>query len=999
MALFMGKVGRRILKYTLASPRINRAVDLFSNTVHKIIGDRYVPGLTRDMYELYQKTEDGQELLYKRDGIYDAKNSKITTNPIGKCSFFPTYYSISINRSTDPEEMIQQLRIIREIMSNYNKEYGNPSDYAYIVQVLLEQCVDLKALKLWDKEAKELISIYFKQKGYGGHIDSGLSTLLKSCNNLQKLREVKNLLSDYSEKIGDHSKYAKYVLPELLMRSRDLHNLREWNEAVKNIVSDCSGEIGDPSRYIEHVLPVLIKNSLDLKNLQEWDKEVKLFIIDVKNKFKQVYSCLPELLKSCKTLQEFGVAKKLISDYSEKIGDPFYYADKVFPVLMKKFHKLDDLYKWDKKVKNLISEHMESYGNLSKYVKKSMPLLLKKCSSIQELNEWDKIVKELNFEYLVQYELMEEVERGIPENLLQSCNSLEELREVKSLIYGYRELYSEPILYPEDSTIPKLLKECQNLEELKEVKGILLEYGKKVGDPFNYAGCFIWLLKHFSNAPEERALAKKLIKDLIDVGVDPTELLQIIKIFTSNNVSVFDLYNEHGAKFIRFWKNSDSNLPNNLGFFKLIKPENAKQLWDESAKYFMTMKTSLLIPELFSEFIKRNKEGRQKLADAYNCYSSAKIKGQSFHTLELSPEVKEAIGFSLVNSSSLREETYRYTIKELKSKNIPDPNFIQALNFKLAKSQKKGKMTEKEVLFLKERISWIEEAVNNQDKIKDVEAAIEAFPPTDRPGRKPSGKHTQKLLKLLLLKSYLTDPNIKEKIKQLIEVKNTIRISDATVPSRLIEVFKEIKPDADKKSRARIDGLVDVPRLDKVIRRFKKVSRSETVTIDLIPAKTELDYFYGYMGENCTSESPEELLNPAFTPLRVVVNGKIMGSIHTLTLDINGEKAMVLPGIEPKESLLAIIDAEEFTTAVIKNIIDNICIPNGYKKLCLTTDDTTQSNRYRVLKVIQKIINDKPRITQQVQSAFPEQSGYSIEELAVVWSKKRKKKERPNGIR
>ena len=84
----------------------------------------------------------------------------------------------------------------------------------------------------------------------------------------------------------------------------------------------------------------------------------------------------------------------------------------------------------------------------------------------------------------------------------------------------------------------------------------------------------------------------------------------------------------------------------------------------------------------------------------------------------------------------------------------------------------------------------------------------------------------------------------------------------------------------------------------------------------------ELDYFYGYMGENCTSNHPEELLNPAFTPLRILVNGKIVGSIHTLTLTINGKKVLVLPGIEPKESLLAEVEAKEFTDVVISKIIE-----------------------------------------------------------------------------
>lgn len=119
--------------------------------------------------------------------------------------------------------------------------------------------------------------------------------------------------------------------------------------------------------------------------------------------------------------------------------------------------------------------------------------------------------------------------------------------------------------------------------------------------------------------------------------------------------------------------------------------------------------------------------------------------------------------------------------------------------------------------------------------------------------------------------------------------------------------------------------------------------------------------------------------------MRIVVNGRIMGSIHTLTLNINGKKTLILPGIEPKESLLANVDAEEFTQAVIEKITKEICIPEGYSQLCLTTKDSSQSNRPSVESAIKETIKGKRTIKQDVQATFPTRSPYSIEELAVVW--------------
>ena len=141
------------------------------------------------------------------------------------------------------------------------------------------------------------------------------------------------------------------------------------------------------------------------------------------------------------------------------------------------------------------------------------------------------------------------------------------------------------------------------------------------------------------------------------------------------------------------------------------------------------------------------------------------------------------------------------------------------------------------------------------------------------------------------------------------------------------------------------------------------------------------------MGENCTSEYPEELLNPNFTPIRIMVNGKIQGSMHTLTLDIDGKKTLVIPGIEPKKGLMSDVNAKEFLNKLMEGLIENIAIPGGYDQMCFTTSSASQSNRPEMGMAINRLIKDKPTITQDVQENFPSRSYYSIEELRVVWER------------
>ena len=647
--------------------------------------------------------------------------------------------------------------------------------------------------------------------------------------------------------------------------------------------------------------------------------------------------------------------------------------------------KPERIIKYFRCLKTLILDYSQRIGDPWSYILYALPKLLEKCKSIEELREAKALI--LDYSQRFGEDPRGYVRDALPK-LLERCKSIEELREAKTLILDYSQRIGDPwsyVLY----ALPKLLERCKSIEELRdwnrEAKALILDYSQRIGDPKGYIRDA--LPKLFEQCKsEELRKAVKIAQGLIAVSVNPSPLADILNKTTDRSI----LYETHRKEFLRFCKNSGPNLPNNLGFFELLTGQNAKELFAASVDYFQAMKTSLLLPLFFQEYCRRDAEGRQKLANDFKQYCAAQTKGEKVLASELSADIREEIDYSLINSASLTKETYGNTLERLKGQTIPSPNFSQVITISLQKAQKKGSIPPKDVEYLKEKISWLEETLQLKETFPDltsIESAIASFPITDRPGRKPSEKHTLNLIKLYLLKTYLSDENIKTKIDDLIARKESISAGDLDIPECLIEIFGEIKPDAEEEVKKRINGAVDVPRLEKIQRRFTSERSKEEILLELISSKTELDYFYGYMGENCTSGYPEELLNPAFTPMRIVVNGKIMGCIHTLTLDINGKKTLVLPGIEPKESLLAIIDAREFANAVISQIVEEICKPNGYDQLCLTTQSSSQSNRPAEADAIKEIIKDKRKITQEVQSNFPRDSSYSIEQLAVVWEK------------
>ena len=685
----------------------------------------------------------------------------------------------------------------------------------------------------------------------------------------------------------------------------------------------------------------------------------------------------------------FRYLKSSILDYLQKFGHLCDYIEHALPSLLDKCKTIEELKAWDVEVKGLILDYRQKFLDPTDYVGHALPKLLDKCKTIEELKVWNVAIKGLILGYRQKLgDPTNYVEYALP-SLIEKCKTIEELKawevEVKGLILDYSQEFGIPEDYAKYS-LPKLLDKCKTIEELKawdvEVKGLILDYRQK----FRYLGGYV---KHYlpklldkCKTIEELQLAVEIAKGLIAASVDPSPLTDILDALPDK--SILKTYKE---EFIRFCKISDTNLSKNSIFFANLTKENAKELFDLFVAYSEDMKTSLFLPLLFSEYEKCDPKVRAKLVNDFHKYYRDQIRGEKIERVDLPEGVIEEINYAIINSTALTQEQYKKTIERFQGQVIPPCNFEQRIVFELEKASKEGLVTDKEISYLKERISWIEEALALKEKhpgIDEVDRVISDFPETDRPGKKPSAEHTLEIIKLQLLRTYLKDANVKEKIDLLIAKKEGISSKDLDIPEKLIEVFGEIKPEAEEAVRKRIEGAVDIERLKKIIKRFSSEKTGEKVRVELILAKTELDYFYGYMGENCTSNNPEELLNPAFTPMRIVVNGKIMGSIHTLTLEIEGKKTLVLPGIEPKESLLAIINAKEFTRAVIAKITEKVCKPNGYAQIGFSVLPASQSNRPPVSFAIGEIIKDKPTIKQSVQKAFPEKSKYSITELAII---------------
>ncbi|MFA6330285.1 MAG: hypothetical protein WCX64_06450 [Candidatus Micrarchaeia archaeon] len=241
-------------------------------------------------------------------------------------------------------------------------------------------------------------------------------------------------------------------------------------------------------------------------------------------------------------------------------------------------------------------------------------------------------------------------------------------------------------------------------------------------------------------------------------------------------------------------------------------------------------------------------------------------------------------------------------------------------------------------------------------------------------------------LPFLLLRAKETDVHVRNNIEKLSSIKLEDGQQQLRAVNLLSEVFNELKPTANDAVRNAIREAAEVPKFDAWKSRFKSLG-GEIKSIRLVPAKTRLDHFYGHMGENCTSYHPEELFSEQFTPIRMVHGNKIVGCIHTLTLDLDGKKSLVVPGIEPKESLLHGVDAKHFLSQTMA-ALKEIAAENKYDQILFSTNPAAQSNRGDLRSEMEEMIGPHENaVSNKKYPYFPSGSRYSIGELKPVWTR------------
>jgi FHA domain-containing protein len=126
------------------------------------------------------------------------------------------------------------------------------------------------------------------------------------------------------------------------------------------------------------------------------------------------------------------------------------------------------------------------------------------------------------------------------------------------------------------------------------------------------------------------------------------------------------------------------------------------------------------------------------------------------------------------------------------------------------------------------------------------------------------------------------------------------------------------------------------------------------IEVEFIPSKSQADFFYGYVGEDCNKEWEGALKNSIyeenFQIYRMISKGRLTGMIYLQQGEVDGKKVLLM-AIQPRSFWE--VDSKALLQAIEENF-GRIAHESGYDFVFLMDEAGMQSNRQDMLKAIKE---------------------------------------------
>ncbi|MDD3178571.1 MAG: hypothetical protein PHR26_03570, partial [Candidatus ainarchaeum sp.] len=607
------------------------------------------------------------------------------------------------------------------------------------------------------------------------------------------------------------------------------------------------------------------------------------------------------------------------------------------------------LFEITKQLEKVESEHKRTF------LQYGVANVLEQKPSLEALSEITKQLEKVESEHKENF-----LQYGVA-NVLEQKPSLEALSEITKQLEKVESEHKENFLY---YGVANVLEQKPSLEALSEITKQLEKVESEHKDYFLQYGV--------ANVLEQKPSLIEFKQDIL-----------LFKRLLDKNISL-ELFNIFSSKkYIEYTQNRRKNYKN---FRNLIESINSFSEWktkdlDIYSGYNLTAKDTdknfsfRLKPEKFKE-----------IWNKYNNYNEKPILSTSLGKKNITFSLKQKQESKLRLTSKLNPNVINKYINMIDtSKRTNTQRYMTILQLenptKFKENMKKNSFVRQiESLNNKQLLEKINETIIDlakQNKHSLIKPVLEQAMPLILENRNISLNTKINLENLEEARAFITNlseflgNDLKEYVKENISLseKDLNKINETLETTRKTYKGKDEENNIVYK-KEKVPSDLELER-----KKFKVEGGTKKEEFELQTSKTVMDALCGQTGETCLSTNYDVsfIENENFQPITIInkKTKKADGSIYAYLTKVNGKKAIVSLGIEPKMRMVNDSSSATKLTETLVEALKKVAEINGIKSVYISGESGEVSNRNDVLNYLnKKYIENKQSISKKIR--FPE---------------------------
>ena len=194
--------------------------------------------------------------------------------------------------------------------------------------------------------------------------------------------------------------------------------------------------------------------------------------------------------QKCTADERATAVGEFLRDYIDNFGEPYGYAEKIMPAILKKTATVERLRMWDAQAKSMIKDCEDKFGKTANYALSALPNIVEKSRSLWQLKMAGEIVANYLSSENTQF-FYDFAGKQVPE-MLDALNTDERLKKwgeaAAPFLLDYSGHFKNMGADYVKMHIAGLLGSVKTPAQLETALGFIKDYPLAPGDNYNYTG-------------------------------------------------------------------------------------------------------------------------------------------------------------------------------------------------------------------------------------------------------------------------------------------------------------------------------------------------------------------------------------------------------------------------------------------------------------------------------------------------------------------------------